>query len=172
VTGGEETIDALARTLDALDEHLRDSDAVVRRSERNRLSLLHVHALAAVVIAPLFALLGRDGMAGPSWAVARFIPGAPYTLAVLLGIGGVILGVATWYRRVGWELVGLWVLMCWYATIAASFAGAVLVWFAEGRPPQRPSFYAAAVYAHIGIVLWVHRMTLAKIRRGRRRAAR
>lgn len=169
---GEDTIDALARTLDALDDHLRLSDATVRREQRNRLGLLHVHAAAAVVIAPLFAALGPDGMTGATWAVARLIPGAPYTLAALLMVGGVILGTATWYRRVGWELVGLWVLMSWYAIIAVSFGGAVLLWFADGRPPQRPSFYAPAVYAHVGVILWVHRMTLVRIRRGQRRAAR
>jgi hypothetical protein len=172
VTGGEDRIDALARTLDALDEHLQVSDATVRRSEKNRLSLLHVHAVFAVAIAPLFAALGQDGMRGPSWVVIRLIPGAPYTLAALLGIGGVILGVATWYRAVVWETAALWVLMAWYALIAVSFAGAVLLWLADGASGQRPSFYAGVVYAHVFVILGVHQRTLVKIRRSRRKAAR
>lgn len=172
MSGGEDTIDALAKTLDALDEHLQSSDATARRSERNRLSLLHVHSVAAVVIAPLFAALGREGMRGPSWTVAKLIPGAPYTLALVLGVGGVLLGVATWYRRLGWELVGLWVLMGWYATIAVSFFGAVVVWLIQGQPEGRPSFYAGAVYAHVCVILWVHRTTLTRIRRAGRKAAR
>lgn len=171
----DNTPDPLARTLhalDALDSHLQASDATVRRSESNRLSLLHVHALFAMLIAPLFALLGRDGMTGPSWTIARQIPGAPYTLAALLGIGGVILGVATWYRHVGWELVGLWVLMSWYTIIAVSFAGALLWWLADGRPDPRPSPYPAAVYTHVCVILGIHQMTLVRIRRARRKAIR
>lgn len=170
--GDEQPFDALAHALDALDNRIQTSDATVRRSERNRLSLLHVHALFAVIIAPLFALLGRDGMNGPSWIIARLIPGAPYTLAVLLGIGGVILGVATWYRRVGWELIGLWVLMSWYTIIAVSFAGALLWWLTGGQSGPRPSPYPAAVYTHVCVILGIHQMTLVRIRRSRRKAAR
>ncbi|WP_250029828.1 hypothetical protein [Paractinoplanes maris] len=173
MNGDHEAVTDLAHLLDQLDDKIRTSDATIRRSEKNRLSLLHVHALFGCLIAPLFAALGHKGMAGPTWTVARLIPGAPYTLAAILFLGGVILAVATWYRIVKWEIVGLWILMAWYSIIAASFAGAVFVWLAAGSPAgARPSFYPAAVYSHVLVILLVHQNTLLRIRRARRKASR
>lgn len=168
----DDAITALAHTLDALDDHVRVSDATVRRSERNRLSLLHAHALFACLIALLFAALGPAGMSTASWVVLRLIPGMPFTLAALLFAGGLILGVATWNRHITGEMVGLWLLMAWYATISLGFAGAAVVWLANGSPQgaAKPSFYPAGVYAHIWVVLAVHQHTLRRIRRSRREA--
>lgn len=169
---GEDAITALAETLDALDEHLRDSDAKARRSERNRLSMLHVHAGFAMYIGPFFALVGRDGMRGPTWAVVRQIPGAPYTLGVLLFVGGAILAVATWYRRVPWEITGLCILLTWYLTIALSFGLGVLGWYAGWLDGPRPAPYAHGVYLHFAAIMAVHWRTLLRIRRAQRVALR
>ncbi len=170
MTADGDAIDALANTLDALDVHLRHSDATVRRSERNRLSMLHIHALAAMVVAPLFAAIGRQGMTGPTWAVIRLIPGAPFTLAVLLFGGGATLAVATAYRAVWWEMLGLWILLCWYATISVSFALALGQWLIAGMPagPGKPSTYAPALYGHFVAIMGVHLRTLYRIRRTRK----
>lgn len=173
MNGDERAVNQLAQTLDALDEQIRSTETTIRRSEKNRLSLLHVHAVFACFLAPLFAALTDRGMAGPTWAVARLIPGVPYTLAVILFTGGVTLGIATWYRHVKWEIFGLWVLMIWYAIIAVSFAGAVFVWLIAGRPAgAQPSLYPAAVYGHICVILGVHQATLMRIRRAQRKARR
>jgi hypothetical protein len=171
VTGEEEAIAALARTLDDLDQHLQVSDATAKRSERNRLSLLHVHAVFAVFIAPLFAAIGDTGMAAATFTVVRLIPAAPFSLAGLLFIGGVILGIATWQRHILGEIIGLWILMCWYATLSVSFAGAVFLWLADGLPKtSQPNLYPSVVYGHVCVVLAVHQATLLRIRRQRKQA--
>lgn len=165
----DQAIDRLAVTLDALDDHLRISDATVRRSERNRLSMLHLHALAAVIIGPLFAAVGKTGMTGATWAVVRLLPGAPFTLAAVLFTGGLILGVATWFRALRWEMFGLWMLLMWYATVSLSFGAAVLLWAGHGMPAgaARPSPYAPALYAHFAAVMGVHLRTLRRMIRHR-----
>jgi hypothetical protein len=162
----DDRVTEMAGLLDALDDHLRDSDIRVRRSEGNRLSLLHLHAAAALYIAPLFAAMGRDGMTGPAWALVRMIPGAPYTLAVLFGAGGLILGTATWFRAPRWEILGLCMLLAWYLTIAISFAGALLMWLGGAFPPStpKPAPYAHGVYLHLSAVMTVHLVTLIRIR--------
>lgn len=170
MTGQEDAIAALAHTLDSLDSHIRTVDATAKRSEKNRLSMLHLHAAAAVVIGPLFAAIGRDGMVGATWTVTRMIPGAPFTLGVILFVGGAILGPATWFRVLFWEKIGLWMLLVWYATIAVSFAAAVVLWLLQGAPPNRPALYAPAVYAHLAIIMVVHLTTLRRIARSRRQA--
>jgi hypothetical protein len=169
VTGDHEAIAQLAGTLDALDEKIRANESTIKRSEHNRLSLLHVHAVFACFIGPLFTALGQHGMAAPAWVLIRQIPGTPWSLGAILFIGGVILGAATWFRHLRWEIVGLWILMAWYATIAIGFGGAVFVWLAAGRPPgAQPSYYPAGVYAHVLVILSVHQRTLLRMRRARR----
>lgn len=165
-----EAIARLAYTLDSLDLQIRTVDAKAKRSEKNRLSMLHLHALAACVIAPLFASLGREGMAGPAWVLARNIPYAPYSLAALLLTGGIILGYATWHRMIRWEMLGLWMLLSWYGILALSFAGAQIVWIANQGPGPRPALYGPAVYSHLTIVMMVHLRTLRRMARSRARA--
>lgn len=173
MTGGEETINALARTLDALDDHLRSSDATARREQKNRLGMLHLHALAALYIGPLFALVGRDGMQGAAWTVIRTIPGTPYTLGGLLFTGGLILALATFRRRVVGEMIGLCVLLSWYLTIAVSFGAGALGWYLGWSwvTGARPAPYAHGIYLHFSAVMLVHLATLVRIRRVRRKAA-
>ncbi|GGN39396.1 hypothetical protein FHR83_006726 [Actinoplanes campanulatus] len=171
---GEETIDALARTLDALDDHLRSSDATARRSERNRLSMLHLHALAACYIGPLFTLIGEESRRGAAWAVIRLIPGSTTSLGVLLTAGGVVLGVATWRRALVWEMAGLCVLLSWYLIVAVSFGLGAAGWYLrwDWVDGSRPAPYAHGIYLHLFTIMIVHLGTLAKIRRARRKAAR
>ncbi|MEU1761320.1 hypothetical protein [Micromonospora sp. NPDC005652] len=166
---GDNPIDALASTLDALDRHLHRADVVIKRSESNRLSLLHIHAAAALVIAPLFWSIGSAGMTGPSWVVLRAIPGMPGSLAVVLAVGGLVLAVSTTLRHKRVEIVGLAMLLAWYLTIAVGFGAASVVWVAgSNSPAQRPSFYAAAVYTHLAVIMAVHIRTLRRMSRRRR----
>lgn len=173
MTAGD-AVDALARTLDALDEHLQASDATARRSETNRLSLLHLHAGAAIYIGPLFALVGSDGMQGAAWVLIRMIPGAPYSLGALLFTGGLILAVATWRRAVLWEMVGLCVLLSWYLIITVSFGAGAAGWYFGGRRGDgaRPAPYAHGIYLHFSGVMLAHLATLIRIRRSQRKASR
>ncbi len=173
MTAEGDAISALASTLDALDEHLKHSDAAVIRSERNRLSMLHVHALFGMAIGALFSLVGQDGMRGATWTVARMIPGAPVSLGMLLFSGGLILAVATMRRAVRWEMVGLWILLFWYTTVAVSFGSALFLWLGAGMPggAAKPSMYGPLLYCHFSIIMSVHLKTLRKIRRFQLRGA-
>ncbi len=173
MTGRGDALDALAETLDALDEHLRHSDAAVMRSERNRLSMLHVHALFGISIGALFSLVGQDGMRGATWTVARMIPGAPVSLGLTLLAGGLILAVATMRRAIRWEMVGLWILLFWYTMIAISFGSALFLWLVAGMPggTAKPSIYGPLLYCHFSIIMAVHLKTLRKIQRYRSRGA-
>lgn len=168
----EGPVDRLAAALDGLEALVVSADAkaersqvVARRSERNRLSLLHIHAAAALVIAPLFSSIGEQGMQGPSWLVVQLIPAAPHSLAALLAVGGIILGVATWFRHKTGEMLGLLLLTAWYLVIAVSFGVASLVWLADTPDGPRPSFYAPAVYFHLAVIMLVHLRTLRRMRR-------
>jgi hypothetical protein len=167
----EDALDALSDALDAIDVHVRVADARVKRTEKYRLSMLHVHAIMAMLIAPLFMAIGRVGMRGPTWVTARLIPGAPYTLGVFLFAGGMILAVATWYRAIRWEMFGLWILLCWYASISISFGAAVVLWIHHGAldGPTKPALYSPVVYLHYVCIMAVHLGTLFRLRRLQRR---
>lgn len=171
MTGREdETIDALANTLDALEAHIQATDTTMHRATKYRLGLLHLHAAYAMYIAVWFATIDKPAMSGVAWTVVRAIPGTPVTLAVLLFVGGAILAVATWRRAVGWEIVGLCLLLIWYLTITVSFGGALLWWelglFPPGTPQPAP--YAHGVYLHLSSLMTIHTIVLFRIRRTRR----
>ena len=167
MTADGDAISALAVTLDALDLHLQRSDATVKRSEFNRLSMLHIHAFAAMVVGPLFMALGKQGMSGGSWSFIRRIPGSPLVLGLILFTGGLILAVATAYGAVRWEMLGLWILLVWYATLSVLFGAALFQWFFVGMPSAqgKPSTYAPALYGHFVAIMAVHLRTLYRIRR-------
>jgi hypothetical protein len=165
----DDKIEALAAALDSVDRHVRIVDASAKRSEKNRLNMLHLHALAAVVIGLLFAAIEDSAMAGPNWIVIRLIPGAPETLGLFFFVGGMILGPATWYRHLKWEKVGLWMILLWYAVIAVSFAVGTLLWLTGQNPsPRAPALYAPMVYLHLTCVMAVHLVTLNRMTRLRR----
>lgn len=158
---------ALAAILDSIDATTRVTTGKLRSNERNRLGLLVVHGIAAMLIAPLFITV-TTMMTAPTWVVLRQIPGAPYSLAAILGIGGIILLPATVVRAKKWEIAGLTLIFVWYSTMAVGFAGAVFVWAATGRDTTtRPSLYPSLVYAHLAIVMAVHLATLRRMLRRR-----
>lgn len=167
----DNAVDRLADLFDAMETHVKSADRAVRRSEGNRIGILYVHAVYALLIAPAFAALGRKGMTGTIWAVMRQIPGAPYSLAMVMFLGGLVLTVATTFRSRPWEIAGLALLILWYGTVAASFAAAIMMWvFSDHRAPQ-PSLYAPLVYSHFLTIMLVHCYTLRRMLRdtGQRR---
>lgn len=162
----DDKIAQLAAALDDVDQHVRAVDATARRSENNRLNMLHLHAVAAALIGLLFAAIDPAVMTGTNWVVIKMIPGAPVTLGLFMFLGGMILGPATWYRHLRWEKVGLWIIMAWYATIALSFGTATLLWLSEEAPSKTPpAFYAPMVYLHLTCVMLVHLFTLNRMTR-------
>ena len=172
-SSNEDPLAVLASWLDRMDVTSRQTNESLHRNERNRLSLLVLHGVAAVVIAPLFALqtAGPTGMSSPSFVAIREIPNAPYTLAFLLGLGGLILVPATVSRHRPSEMVGLAMLAAWYLVLAVGFGMAVGVWASAGHPATaRPSLYAPGVYAHLAIIMFVHMVTLARLDRTARRS--
>lgn len=165
----EDKIDQLARALDGVEIHVRAVDASARREQRNRLNMLHLHAAAAVLIGPLFALVEPATLNGANWAIIRVIPGTPVTLGLFLLLGGLILGPSTHLRHPRWEKVGLWIILTWYAIIALSFGGAGLLYLTGNNPaPNTPAFYAPMVYLHLTCVMVVHLATLNRMSRLRR----
>ncbi len=160
---GNDPVGALADLIDALDDHMRTSEADKRRAEGNRISILYVHALFALMIAPAFAALGRKGMSGPIWVLIKSMPGTPGSLALIMFLGGLILAIATTLRDRVWEMVGLGFLIMWYGAISFSFAVAVLVWIIGGGPGPRPGLYAPLIYAHFAVIMLVHCHTLRRM---------
>lgn len=158
--------DRLADLIDALDDHVRAAEKKVRRSEGNRIGILYVHALFAVAIGPAFAAIGKHGMNGPIWRAMRDIPGAPYSLGLIMFLGGVILTIATTLRNRQWEIVGLLMLVSWYGTVAVTFAASIVLWLLAGRTGMQPGFYAPLVYLHFMAIMLVHCWTLRKMIRG------
>jgi hypothetical protein len=156
-------VDRLADLIDALDDHVRAADTTVRRSESNRIGILYVHGLFAVAIGPAFASIGTHGMNGPIWRAMRALPGTPYSLGLIMFLGGVILTVATTFRNRPWEIVGLILLVIWYGTVAVTFGASIALWFASGRQGMQPGFYAPLVYLHFLAVMLVHCRTLRKM---------
>lgn len=161
-------ISSLAATLAALDEYARRDANNLRRNETNRLNLLYVHAVAAILIAPLFAA-SAPVLNGPIWAFLRHIPGFAYTLAVWMGVAGLVLLPAAILRARRTEMVALAMLSTWYTVVAIGFLLPTAQWIldaipplltGEKLPPARPGLYAFAVYAHLSVIMRVHLITL------------
>ncbi len=165
--------DQLADVLAALQAHVDDAqiharqEAEVAKSDRsNRFTLLYVHAFFAILVAPLCVWHGIvTGLSGPSWSVARAIPGVPYSIGTVLFAGGVILALATAARSRAWIIAGLAAILSWYVIIALTFSGAVVLWLDAGAPLARqqvPATYAVLVYAGYAAILGIHLRTVVR----------
>lgn len=158
----------LAKVLLALRASTQRDAVVLRRNERNRINLLIVHAIAALAVAPLFALSGR-ALTGPNWEGLHYIPGFPYSLAALFWAGGLVLLPATLTRHRRWEIAGLWLISLWYTIMSFGFFVPVFSYvqhvLAGHRPPEPPTFYAWVVYAHLAVIMRVHMITLWRMSR-------
>lgn len=173
----EDPILALCDLIDTIEGHIATTKTSLHRNERNRLNLLTVHAIAALLIAPQFAA-SAPTMVGTTWQWLRHIPWWPYSMACLMGAGGIILLPATFFRARRWEMVGLNMLAAWYLIIAVGFGGPQIPWtlrllrsMLSGHPQPTPiSLYAWNVYGHLSAIMLVHLATLHRIGRGRHRS--
>lgn len=158
---------AVGRDLDDLSEHQR-------RSTAGRLSLLHIHAVTAVLTGTGVMVTGKAGFAAPSYDGLRWIPGAPGTIGAVLVICGLILGIVTWRRMVTLEMYAAAAIVVWYLGFGTSFAWTAVSWLLDPTGPK-PSFqgvpayygWAALLVAHMWILNWV-RSTRPRVHRGPR----
>lgn len=154
----EGAIAAVDRMMDVVDGfeayvvHAADRD---RHGTRYRLNLLWIHSFAALIIAPLLSLTGRDGLTGPSFAFLRTLPGTPYSLSALLGFGGFVLGMGCIFRFKRVEQVGLALLMMFYLLLGVSLTVPPLQ-YAFGDATIKPPLYSPVVYAHLAVIMAVH----------------
>ncbi len=169
----QDPIADLAMALTALDRYASRAGTSLRRNEHNRIGLLYVHAIAALLVAPLF--IASSGLfQSPSWSFMRLIPGFPWSFSVLLLTGGLILLPATIARIRALEMVALSLLSIWYTLLAIGFFIPAVGWGAEALPavvageplPKgQPGLYAWAVYGHLSVIMRVHLWTLWRMER-------
>lgn len=159
----EEAADVMAQILDGFTEYVQRADSQIKGGKRYRLSLLWVHSFAALIMAPAFNALGEDGMVGGTWFYLRLLPGMPTTLALILAIGGLVLGIGCVLRHRTWEAVGVSFLALFYVTMAIGFGLSVLAYYTGDLPGTKPATYAPILYFHITIIMIVHFGTLTKM---------
>lgn len=159
----DDPIDALSYMVDDFASYVSGSEKEHRESVRYRLNLLWVHAFAACLIAPAFAM---STLAGGSFRIINLVPYAPYWMGAIIGTGGVLLGIGCIMHRPRAEIAGLCVLAFWYALISITFTGSVILYLmSDPRPVAAPTYYAPFLYLHLTIIMLVHVGTL--IRRSR-----
>jgi hypothetical protein len=175
----QDPIGALADVLAAIDGEAKRQGSRLARNEHNRIGLLIVHAIVALIVAPLF-MATAGAFVGPTWDLLKQIPGFPASFIAPLWVGGMILLPATFGRRAGWEIAGLALIYLWYLAMAVGFAFPVINWLIDAaaaardgkpQPPHKPSLYAPVVYAHLAVIMRVHIFTLVRIRRERAASA-
>jgi len=160
--------DGLSDILSALHRETTRDALRLKHTERHRVNLLVVHALTALVIAPLFAASG-DFITGPTWRALQIIPGFPLTMCAVLWAGGVLLLPAALLRQHRCETAGLALICFWYAVMALGFLIPTLGWvthwtgdYLHGRhsPPESVAFYPWMVYLHPAVLMLVHLRSL------------
>jgi hypothetical protein len=85
----------------------------------------------------------------------RDLPGAPLSLAAILGTGGFILGMGSIFGRRRIVIAGLAGLALWYTLVAISFSVPIFNWV-FGNTPVKPPLYPPILYLHLTIVMGVH----------------
>lgn len=164
--GRRDPVEVMTEMFDSFKTYADRSQQSETNSVKYRLNLLWIHATAALLIAPLFAAIGQGGMKGPSFEVMRHIPGAPGSVAVIIGLSGFILGLGCVLRAKKMEIAGLVGLTIWYLLIVTTFGGAVLHWFADGSPKDRvPALYSPVLYGHFAVIMIAHMINLIRARR-------
>lgn len=169
------TVQKLTELLDGIDHRVQATQRIAVLDERNRLTLLFGHAIFAMLVVPGFALLSKSGMSSPSFVVARNVPGAPYSLAVWIGVAGFWLAVATIHRNRRGEFFALCLLLAWYVLFSVSLVAAIAMWLTPAIEAgglthftghldwhRAPAIYAPIVYAHLAYAMAGHMRTIWK----------
>src|SRR5574343_856804 len=137
--------------LDLVEDRLRQTRAaqaaaqmLLGRNEWNRLWLLALHGTFGTLIGLAFL---PTISAGQSWTLLRHIPGFPVTMGLLLATGGLVLVPATIRRHRLSEMLGLAIMMSWYATMSIGFLVAIVLWYRHPTGP-RPAVYPPLLYGH------------------------
>jgi uncharacterized membrane protein len=172
----DEAVHQLTDLLDGIQHRVDSSHKIAGIDERNRLTLLFGHAIFAMLVMPGFALLSKTSMSSPSFVALRHIPSAPYSLAVWIGLAGLVLAVATLHRNRRAEFWALTGLLLWYVTFSVSLIAAIAVWAAPTIEAyglahtvdhldwgHAPAIYAPVVYAHLAYAMAGHMHTLWKL---------
>ncbi len=159
----------LRHNLALIGRDLDDLSHRDRKSTKGRLSLLHIHAATAVLVGAGLIANGPDGITSPAYAGVRLVPGAPATVGATLAVFGIMLGVATYYRAVRWEITACIGMALFYLLFATSFAVAAVRWqfHPMGMKPSWQgmfSYYgwAGLLIAHLVILRWVARLRSTK----------
>lgn len=159
-------VEVMSEMFDSFETYARKAEVTEHNSVSYRLNLLWIHATAAILIAPLFAANRANIQISPSFKYLRLIPGAPGSVALILGISGFILGIGCVLRMKKMEIVGLCGLALWYLIIVFSFGGAVVNWYLAGSPVgQSPALYAPVLYLHFAVIMVAHMLNLVRARR-------
>jgi hypothetical protein len=167
----DDAVFRLAETLAALDVHMADVGRSQQRLETNRSSIIHVHAVVALLAGPLFSLSHPAAFVGAAWEIIRMVPwfpdvlGWPFALAGAVVAWGSVVGSP---RLTAWGLGGM---LAWYATVGIASAVAVMDWVlapAE-RGPVPPLLHFPLIYMHLAAIMGVHVWTLLRLRADRRR---
>jgi hypothetical protein len=150
-----DAVDQMADIVDGFEQYVVRAASREHHGNQYRVNLLWVHAVAALMIAPLLSATGRGGLTGPTFAFLRTLPGTPYSLSTILGTGGFILGIGCVFRHKIIEAVGLVGLLIFYLVLAVSFAVPPLRWLAHSGS-VKPPFYSPIVYVHLAVVMAMH----------------
>lgn len=164
VEGAIEAVDIMIDVVDGLEEYVIISADTETHGTRYRLNLLWIHAIAAVTMAPLLMYTGKDGLNGPSLSFIADLPGSPLSIALMLWVGGLILGMGAVFRAKRTEMVGLCFLATFYILFAVSLAVPPIRWLA-GDGGMKPAFYAPILYGHMATIMAVHIWGLVMRRR-------
>lgn len=167
VEGAIDAIDGMMGVVDGLQDYVITSAGRERHGTRYRLNLLWIHSVAALLMAPLMILTGRKGLAGPSFNFLREIPGSPASVAVLLGLGGIILGMGVIFRAKRTEIVGLVILAMFYLIMSISFAIPATRWLLH-MDKIKPPLYGPVLYLHITLIMGFHIWGLINVLRDER----
>lgn len=146
---------AFMEIVDEFADIMHGADKTVWRFVHYRHELLWVHGIASMLMAWALAGTGKGALRGPSFILIRMIPGAPGSLAVMLGLGGFLICVGLIFEIFAVKRVGLLMLGLFYLTIALSLSVPIFLW-ATGQLPMKPVLYPPILYLHMAAIIAVH----------------
>lgn len=159
------------RTLDRLASVVAENERLRQIEKRNRLRLLWTACLCAMAGSVGLAFSYDTLTTSNSFAPGQAMPGWPWTLVVVAGVGGIVLLAGMLSRRLAIQRVGLWFLFVLYGTLVVMFTGNIVNRITDDYPAgiAPPAVYAAPLYAHLAVAMLIQIRTTSKlIREGER----